>query len=144
MMKQIALHLVVMAAIVVTACSPVVYSTVGQNVPLFHQKGEVTGYAGLASTSDANGLALQVAGSTSDHFALMSSFYTMSSKTTEEDNWSGKGSYWEFGLGGFGSLSKSNPNFRFEAFAGLGLRKIENHKADEAVNLKFIKPFIQP
>ena len=123
------------------SCSPVVYSTNGQVVPLFHERGEATVSGGFSTTDDAEGFHVQAAGSVSDHWALLSSVYSLKSKSS--DNWKGHGTYVEFGGGRFGSFGKNNM-FIYETFAGVGYAGIRNSYQNSTLDVNFIKPFIQP
>lgn len=131
------------------ACGPVLYSNVGQNVPLFQEKGEFSGqvsYSGSNGAWTADGIGIQGAYSVSDKVALISSFYSMKGDELEEDNeWEGNGSYFELGGGLYGGNSKKK--FLYEAFAGLGTGGIKNQSvinAGEFINVRYLKPFIQP
>lgn len=133
----------------VTSCGPVLYSNVGQNVPLFQEKGEFSGQAAYSAgfgAWDAHGIGLQGAYSVSDKVALIGSYYSMKDDDPYDDNeWEGNGSYVEFGGGLFGGDSEKI--FLYEAFAGIGTGSIQNQSLvnqGEFINVKFIKPFIQP
>ena len=127
----------------VYSCSPVVYSTTGQVVPLFREQGEATVSGGFSTAEDAQGFHVQAAGSVSDHFALLTSVYAMSNDNSSSDNWTGKGTYFEVGGGHFGSFG-SNNTFIYETFAGVGFGGIRNSYQDQKLDVNFIKPFIQP
>src|SRR5436190_23999941 len=72
----------------ISSCAPVLYTSVGQNVPLFKEKGEVAISGGASNTensgndylydySSADGVNLQAAVAIKDNFAVMSSFYSL-------------------------------------------------------------------
>jgi len=132
------------------ACGPVLYSNVGHNVPLFQEKGEFSGqiaYLGSDGAWSASGIGIQGAYSVSDKVALISSFYSMKDDELNNVNnlWEGNGSYFEIGGGLFGG--DPDKIFLYEAFAGMGIGGIQNQSLvnrGEFINLRFLKPFIQP
>jgi hypothetical protein len=132
-----------------SSCGPVLYSNVGQNVPMFQEKGEFSGQFGFSSTDgaySAKGPGGKAAYAVSDKFHVMGSFYAMENTTNSDmDEWEGKGSYWEFGTGLYGGFKK--PRFRYEAVLGFGKGRIENTSlitSGNYINSTFIKPFVQP
>src|SRR6187401_3370028 len=112
-----------------TSCSPVAYSTTGQTVPLFQEKGEAfinVGHAMATNDFDyADGLSVQAALAIDSSVALMSSFYHMSQR---DGDWSGKGTYADFGIGLF--KSNSSKRFKGEIFIGAGFGSIKNLSGD--------------
>lgn len=133
----------------VFACGPILYSNVGQNVPLFQEKGEFFGQLGFSSSEGAHaakGKGGKAAYAVSDRFQVMGSFYGMKNPSNPDtDEWEGKGSYWELGSGLYGGFK--NPRFRYETVLGFGKGKIENNSlitSGNYINSKFIKPFVQP
>ena len=131
------------------ACGPVLYSNVGQNVPLFQNKGEFYGQFGFSSTDGAqaaSGTGGKAAYAFSDKLFASGSFYGMKSPNNPDtDEWEGKGGYWELGSGLYGGFN--NPRFRYEAVLGFGRGRIENTSlmtSGNYINSTFIKPFIQP
>lgn len=134
------------------SCSPVLYSTIGQNVPMFTAKGEASLQAGYGASfgidTDADGVALQAGYAVSDHVAFIGSYYSMKGKNEQgylgsaPSEWNSKGSYLEFGAGKYGTL-KSNP-FAWEVFAGMGTGTIKNEMVNDYINVKILKPFMQP
>lgn len=142
-MKKSALLLMVVILVGFSSCSPVLYSTVGQNVPLLKEKGEVSMGAGLAVTNDGSGVSVQLSGAVSNHVALLGSYYSLSSESEDTDNWSGKGSYGEFAAGTFGPLNAKG-NLVYEIFGGVGWGKIDNERNLSVANVKYFKPFVQP
>ena len=145
-MKNSAILLSASILCICTSCNPVLYSSVGQNVPLFKEKGEVAIAASLGTTEDAGGIAFQFAAAPDSSLAIITSFYAMGSgKNTSSDNstdWQGKGNYFEIGAGKFGRIGG---NFHYEAFLGLGFGGIRNsYGSSSNVDVKFIKPFLQP
>lgn len=135
---------------VITSCVPVFYSNVGQNVPLFRGKGEVFLAGGLSATynkndyTDAEGLNVMAAAAVDSNMAVLCSFYSLKSSGDSQSNeWSGKGNYFELGIGLFerGKTSRLNG----EIFVGLGYGTINStDNYNTHINLKFLKPFIQP
>lgn len=132
-----------------TSCSPVLYSTTGQNVPLFHQKGEVALSYGISTAYNFNawddmslGVNAQAAVAVDSAVALIGGFYWLQ----EEDVWSGSGRYFDLGAG----LFKYNPRGHFvgEIFMGAGLGSIKNSsetdEGKEYFNTRFYKLFLQP
>ncbi|WP_119476540.1 hypothetical protein [Algoriphagus lacus] len=132
-----------------SSCGPVLYSTIGQNVPLFQEKGEFSGQAAYSvgfGAWDSDGIGLQGAYSVSDKVAVMSSFYSLKGDDPyADDEWEGSGSYFELGGGLFGGDAEKL--FLYEAFAGIGTGSIQNKSRvnqGEYINVKFLKPFFQP
>lgn len=129
-------------------CGPVLYSNVGQNVPLLQQKGDFSGqaaYAGSNGAWSARGLGLQGAYGVTDKVGLITSFYTLSDVGDGENDWTGSGSYFELG----GGLYGGNPEkkFLYEGYAGLGFGAINNKSRvdySDYINVNYVKPFIQP
>jgi|GEM_PF-1144332 len=122
-----------------TSCSPVLYTTVGQNVALFHQKGEVALSISQAETKYAAGVGAQVAAAVDSSILIMSSYYSLNNI-----GGSGGGSYFEFGVGKFrySTLTK----FCAELILGTGLGSIKNvdNTNNTFANVSYFKPFIQP
>jgi len=154
-MKTNYLHsiLLLLAATLIYSCSPVIYGTVGQNVPMFTDKGEATIQAGYAASfgnnTDGDGVAIQAAYSVSKNIALMGTYYSLKGQDEQgsylgsaASEWDSKGSYLEFGAGTFGTI-KSHP-FAWEIFAGLGGGSIKNNLAGQNLDVKIMKPFVQP
>ncbi len=131
-----------------TACGPVLYSNVGQNVPLLQEKGDLGGqiaYSGSYGAWDAEGIGIQGAYALTEKVGIISSFYSLSEVDDPNNEWEGKGSYFEVGSGLFGG----NPQKKlmYEGYVGLGVGSIKNQSlvtTGEYINVKFVKPFIQP
>ncbi|MGC3944769.1 MAG: hypothetical protein QM762_09630 [Chryseolinea sp.] len=139
----------VAAIMLMTSCTPAFYSTVGQNVPLFHSKGEVVVNAGImsaATNSDAfnpveslnPGIVLQTAVAIDSNAALIASYYNLSS----DGNWKVSANYFELG----GGLFTYKPKSRFvaELFLGAGYGAINNSRDQEVIDVDFLKYFLQP
>lgn len=131
------------------SCGPVLYSNVGQNVPLFQEKGEFTiqlGHSSTGGAATAGGFGGKAAVAFSDKFQAIGSFYGMKNPGNPDfDEWKGKGGYWELGTGWYGG--GKNPRFRYEAIIGFGKGWIENSSlinSKHYFNSKYLKPFIQP
>lgn len=136
-------------AMVISSCSPVLYSTTGQNVPLFREKGEVAfnvGYFGIPDVvndvpyfydTNVNGFAGQFAAAIDTSVAIISSFYTL--KDSDSD-WEVKGSYFEAGAGIF----DHGQAFTGELFAGIGVGSLKNSYDAETIDANYLKFFIQP
>lgn len=130
------------------SCGPVLYSTVGQNVPLLQEKGEFSGQIGYAESSgiwSAKGAGIHGAYAVSKNVGIISSFYSLGSTNHEDLDWKGKGSYFELGTGVFGKIHTSK--FRFEGYGGLGFGSINNTslvRNSDFINVKYLKPFVQP
>lgn len=140
-------------AVFYSSCHPVLYSSVGQNVPMLQQKGEAALHVGysesygegsyIANETDGKGLAIQTAYAIDSSLALMGSFYSMKNLSSPgPEDWISKGSYGEIGFGKFGG--NKNHLISYEAFAGLGYGSIANTLGSEHVDVKFWKPFVQP
>jgi hypothetical protein len=123
------------------------YGTVGQNVPMFNEKGELKMNAAYAEVygddyTDGKGLGLQAAYAISDKWAGMASYYNFKNlESPDQDEWSSHGGYFEMGGGYYGAISKK---FRYEVFGGFGYGNITNDMAMDHVDVSFLKPFIQP
>jgi len=136
--------LAILAVIMInlSACSPILYSTVGQNVPLFREKGEVALNAGLAVSGNSNyfgttGINVQLAVAPTNSLAVISSFYSL-----KESDGTGKGNYFELGIGKFKYNPKSN--LTGEIFFGAGLGSIKSSPDGYQISSDFLKVFIQP
>jgi hypothetical protein len=145
--------LIIAVALQLSSCSPVLYSTVGQNVPMFKEKGEFMLQGGYAESygnyTDAGGVSVQAAYAVNNNYAITGSYYGLkglkeqgSYLGSSPSEWDSKGSYLELGGGKYGSFN-SKP-FAWEAFAGLGLGSITNSQLKTNINMKLIKSFIQP
>jgi hypothetical protein len=139
------------SVLILSSCGPTLYSTVGQNVPLFHQKGEGALSVGFMSASndgyalnpaniiiDGEGINLQAALAVDSNVAIFSSFHSMN----VSGDWEVKGNYFEIG----GGLFKHNTetNLIGELFAGIGFGGLRSSSDGEAIHAKCIKYFIQP
>jgi len=126
-----------------TSCAPILYTTVGQNVALFHQQGEVSLSVAHAETNYASGTGVQFAAAVNSRTLLMSSYYSLNNVAG-----SGSGSYFEFGAGKF----KYNATTKLctEIVLGTGFGSIRNtisnsgNSSNYFVNANYLKPFIQP
>lgn len=133
------------------SCNPILYSNVGQNVPMFQNKDELVLNGGYVLTtggdySDADGVGVHAAYAVTDKLAAMGSFYSMSGiKDPDYDEWEGKGSYFEAGFGAYGATESKM--FLYEVFGGIGTGSIQNTSLinpGDNMDVKFLKPFIQP
>ena len=130
------------------ACGPVLYSNVGQNVPLLKKKREFSGQISYAESSGGwtgAGAGVQAAYAVTEKVGVISSFYSLASPKDPNDEWKGTGSYFEFGGGVFGGIQESK--FRYEGFAGIGTASINNSSLitnRDFINVKYLKPFVQP
>lgn len=122
-----------------SSCSPVPYANVGQNVPMLRNKGEVSFTGGLGSTEDAQGVGLQAAVAADSSLALMASFYSL--KNNDNTDWTGSGSYIEFGAGRYGVIN--NSIWVYDVFGGVGFGGIKNQSGMSSLDIKFMKPFVQ-
>lgn len=133
----------VLSGFLLYSCAPALYTNVGQNVPLLKEKGEFAIAAGRGSTGNdhgsAEGFNTQVAFAVGKSTAVISSFYSMKSSGGEIQ---GNGNYFEIGIGKF----KGNEETKFmaEIFGGTGFGSIQNSVGSDKINLKYVKPFIQP
>ncbi len=142
--SELFIFILIAIALCLTSCSPVLYTTVGQNVPLFHKKGEVAASVAHAGTNYADGTSFQVAAAIDSNTLLMSSFYSLNNVAG-----SGSGRYFELGAGKF----KYNPVTKLcgELILGVGFGSINNsfrtdpyYNTYTNVNANYFKPFIQP
>jgi len=127
------------------SCVPVLYSNVGHNVPLFHEKGEISLSAQYCSAinddgaiwgESASGIGGQFAIAAGQSTAISSSFYSLKG---DQDN---GGNYFEIAIGKF----KYDETKRLigEIFMGTGFGSIENSLEEGDLNIKYVKPFVQP
>jgi len=123
-----------------TSCSPVLYTAVGQNVPLLQEKGETSFGGGYAETDAVSGAYLQFATAIGSGLAVGALFDILSS--SRGGDWSGRGTYMEGMVGKFGSFNRGP--FVWEVYTGLGYATIKNKFESDYVNASYIKPFIQP
>lgn len=134
------------------SCSPVIYSNVGHNTPMFDEKGEFAfngSYAEawtLEETTETKGFSLQAAYAIDDRWAAIGSFYSLKNavEVDETYNWDGNGTYWEIGGGRYGKLGMDW--LAYEVFGGFGSASIKNedYLSSDYLNINFTKPFIQP
>lgn len=135
-------------SLVFGSCGPVLYSNVGQNVPMFLEKGEFSGSINYASSygqdvTDADGLGLQAAYAFSDKWAGILSYYSMkNASVTEDEDWQAKGSYFEIGGGRYGSFGSKY--FAYEVLGGIGFGGIKNNSNLNNIDANIFKPFLQP
>lgn len=139
----------VLVGSILNSCGPVLYSNVGQNVPLLQEKGEFSGqfsYSASSGAWSADGIGLQGAYAISEKVGIISSFSSLWGTDESQDyEWEGNGTYFELGAGLFGG--KQENKFLYEAFAGIGSGSIRNTSLvnrGEFFNVKYLKPFIQP
>jgi hypothetical protein len=120
---------------------------------MFKEKGEFMLQGGYAESygdyTDAGGGLVQAAYAVSNDYAIIGSYYGLkglkeqgSYLGSSPSEWNSKGSYLELGGGKFGGFN-SKP-FAWEAFAGLGFGSITNSQLNTNIDMKLIKPFIQP
>ncbi|HEX5171455.1 MAG TPA: hypothetical protein VFW11_19895 [Cyclobacteriaceae bacterium] len=142
-MKTLTITLLAVALLTIVSCTPVLYSSVGQNVPLFHEKGEVAFSGSYCEIWDAKGFSMQFATAVSSKLAVTSSFYSMNNSSyASEDTWKGNGSYFEVGAGKYHYSSEKK--WTYELIGGLGYGSMRNSYASQAVNANYVKPFFQP
>lgn len=121
-----------------TSCSPVLYTTIGQNVPMLQKKGEIAVSGGAGYTNHAAGINAQFAAAVTDKIVVMSSYYSL-----QADAASGGGNYFELGAGKYSY--KPDTRFCSEFLFGMGFGSINNTGENQTfVNVNYIKPFIQP
>jgi len=139
----------VLAAASFYACGPVLYSNVGQNVPLLQEKGEFSGQVSYSASSgawSASGIGFQGAYAVSEKVGIISSFSSLwGSDDSPDYEWEGDGTYFELGAGLFGG--KQENKFLYEGFVGIGSGSIRNTSLvnrSEFMNVKYLKPFLQP
>jgi hypothetical protein len=133
------------------ACAPVLYSNVGQNVPLLKEKGDFSAQVALAESDGGEeggwlgrGVGIQGAYAVSEKIAAIGSFYSMAGVDDDDTDWQGNGSYFELGAGLYGGQPEKK--FLYEVFLGLGSGSIKNSSvnANDYINVGYLKPFVQP
>ncbi len=133
------------------SCAPVLYSNVGQNVPLLKEKGDFSAQIALSESDGGEeggwlgrGVGIQGAYAVSEKIAAMGSFYSMGGVEDDETDWQGNGKYFELGAGLYGGQPEKK--FLYEVFLGLGSGSIKNSAsfANDYINVGYLKPFIQP
>lgn len=146
-------YLIELCALVLISCSPIVYSNVGHNAPMFEEKGEVSINPSYSSSNTAQnlsddavrGIGFQGGYSLTDKVALISSFYSMGrGRSSDSQEWEGNGTYFEIGGGYYGR--SQNKKIGYEVLGGIGFGGIKNKSlnGEEYLNVNFSKPFIQP
>ena len=128
-----------------SSCSAVLYSPTTQNVPLFKEKGEVNIGAGIIYTPGESGFDVKTAVAVDSSLAVAFSYNSFKADSkSSTDTWDSRAKYLEAAIGKFGS-AKQGP-WVYEAFLGLGYASIKHEKSGpkEAIQTKFIKPYIQP
>ena len=129
-------------AFVTTSCGPMIYSNVGQNVPLFTEKGQANLSTGLGLTESSVGFQLQGAIAPGDRVAVISSINFLAG--SDSWSWDWNAFYADVGVGTFGK--SGNSKFVWEVFGGIGVGSISNSDTyyGEYLNVDYIKPFVQP
>jgi hypothetical protein len=136
-------RLLLLVLLALSSCAPA-YLSNSRNTPLFGEAGEFAGAVVLAS-----GLEAQLAGSVTDHVALMANAQFAIKEVTEPEAYSKDYSFFEGGLGYFGRTK----TMRWEVFAGYGLGQGNSYESyyffqtgSQAVvaNGKFHRAFLQP
>jgi hypothetical protein len=130
-----------LASIIFSGCTPVLYSNVGQNVPMFTQKNEIAGSVNYG-ISGSEVFSIMGAYAVSDKWAAIASYYSISGMGSGDYDWSSKGSYFEMGGGRYGTFS--NATFAYEIFGGIGFSGVNNTRKDDVIKANYVKPFIQP
>jgi hypothetical protein len=144
--------LLMLSAASLLSCSPLIYSNVGHNTPMFNEKGEFAINGSYAEAwnpdgfTETQGIALQAAYAIDDQWAAIGSFYSLKNAVEADDtyNWEGNGTYWEIGGGRYGKLGMDW--LAYEVFGGFGSASIKNedYLSPDYLNINFTKPFIQP
>lgn len=135
-------------SLLVCSCSPNVYTTIGQNVPMFKARGEASVNVNLIYSEKAKeivGVQAQGAYAISDKFAASFSINSLKQLKNRHTFWSGQGFYYEIAGGAYGT--SGNNLFTFEVFGGLGsgyLRNQNPERPTEVLTTNVFKPFIQP
>lgn len=131
------------------SCAPVLYSNVGQNVPLLKEKGDFSAQIAYSESDGDNeggwlarGIGIQGAYAVSEKIAAIGSFYSMNGADDDDTDWNGKGSYFELGAGWYGGQPEKK--FLYEVFLGLGSGSIKNSASNDYINVNYLKPFVQP
>ncbi len=130
-------------------CSPTMYSNVSYNAPLFHKQGEVNITAGYSESHNPStgefgeGIALGFATSASDHTVLTASYLNHSNNNNDGNNWNGKGSYVELGVGCYTVFGNEEMGAA-EIIGGVGYMTIKNNRESEYIDTHLLKTYIQP
>ena len=136
-------RLLLLVLLALSSCAPA-YLSSSRNTPLFGEAGEFAGAVALAS-----GVEAQLAGSITDHVALMANAQFAYTQITEPIEYSKDYSYFEGGLGFFGR-SKA---LRWEVFGGYGMGQGNSYESyyffqtgtqSVLAHGKFQKAFFQP
>jgi hypothetical protein len=147
---HIILFWLVAMGIALTSCGPVLYNSVGQNVPLFREKGEAQVAGGVSLSMSENGLAynsssgvvVQGALAATNRVALISSFNYFSGDSYDE--WSHDSFYFEVGAGIYKPLEDSKAILELLGGIGSGFMNNQSSGAPDFVKATYIKPFVQP
>lgn len=140
-------------AILAASCSLVLYSPVGQNVPLFREKGEALISAGIGSSDTqlftllgesnyADDPYVQAAFAFDSSLAVMSNYYKMHDREEVDAEVKGHGSQFEIAIGKFWPIE--NSKWVGEVYLGAGTTSIKNQVNGDALNVKYLKTFVQP
>jgi hypothetical protein len=151
-MKKL-LHPLLSAALVqlLFSCVPQYYSPNAHNVPLFTHSGETMVTVATGGGDEVDGsVELQAATAVTDHWALMTNFY--SAWGSEPQDGSGSGHLFEVGTGyyrpfGASDFKSMKAGFVFSAFGGGGFGRVTNYCGPGKVNatkLGFRRVFVQP
>ncbi len=119
-----------------------VYAPNSQNVPLLKEKGEVNISGSYLGTWSTDGFGIKGAAALDSGFALAVNYNRLTTDDTDSDDWLAKFSYFEGAIGTFGEIKGTD--FIYEVFGGVGQASIDNTQRNEAVNIRYLKPFIQP
>ncbi len=118
-MKDTFKFMLLLSAILLTACNPKYYTPNTHNVPLLTEKGE----SNLTICGSANQVEFQGAYGVSDQIAILANGGLFIPKDLENGD-GGSGKFLELGSGYFKELSH---NFVFETYFLLGMGSLENH-----------------
>ena len=136
------------SALLLYSCSPNVYSTSGQNVPMFKAKGEVSANVNFIYSDKVDkivGAQAQGAYAISDKLAASFNVTALKQLKVPDSFWSGQGFYHEIAGGTYGTLAKKL--ITYEVFGGLGsgyMRSQNPERPFEVLNTNIFKPYIQP
>lgn len=121
------------------SCSPVLYGTQGQNVPLLQSEKDVHLSGGVSATDESEGQFVQGAIAITERMGIMGSYYTFKK---DGGGWNARAEYSEFAVGRIIPMESSK--WLVEVYAGMGYASIENFHEGDYIDVKYSKFFIQP
>jgi hypothetical protein len=128
-----------------TGCTHYYYAPNAANIPLFKEKNTFKGKGGLGGGDNYNGGDVQLAYSATHNIGVMiNSFFAGKTEDVGDHQESGKGSYFEAGVGYYKPFGKDKV-WIFETYAGAGVgTETHIYNNNETAKLSITKYFIQP